>query len=251
VTQSAGQTWDPAAYGENARFVTDLGAPVLELLDPRPGERILDLGCGDGPLTQKIAAAGADVVGVDASAEMVEAAKARGLDARVVDAHNLPFDCTFDAVFSNAALHWMKRPDEVIAGVVRALKPGGRFVAEMGGHGCMAAVLTATLAVLAKRGIDGRPLIPWYFPTPDDYSARLERAGFEVTTMLHFPRATPLPGEMSAWLETFGKVFLDAVDNREQAKHEISELLAPSLRDDQGRWTADYVRLRFSAKLSA
>ncbi len=147
---------------------------MLELLDPKPGERILDLGCGDGVLTEKIVAAGAAVVGVDASAEMIDAARRRGLDARVGDGAQLGFAREFDAVFSNAALHWMKRdPDAVIAGVARALKPGGRFAGELGGHGCVAAITVALFAVLARRGASGSLESPWYFPTVADYRARL------------------------------------------------------------------------------
>src|SRR3954447_18573263 len=130
------QSWDPVRYAEHARFVSDLGMPVVDLLAPRPGERILDLGCGDGVLTEKLVAMGCQVVGADSSVELIKAAKARGLDARVMDGQRLTFANEFDAVFSNAALHWMKRADEVIAGVWRALKPCGRFVAECGGHKC-------------------------------------------------------------------------------------------------------------------
>ena len=243
------QRWDPEAYDANARFVSDLGAGVVELLDPLPGERILDLGCGDGALTLSLIEAGAEVVGVDGSPEMVAAARAAGVDAHVVDAHSLDFADEFDAVFSNAALHWMTRPDEVIAGVARALRDGGRFVGEMGGHGCVADVVTATLAVLERRGINGRALIPWYFPTPHDYSQRLERGGFEVREMLHFPRPTPLPGDVTGWLETFGGPFLSEVDDPAEAGAEIAELLRPSLCDEHGNWTVDYVRLRFAAEL--
>src|SRR5262249_34503051 len=141
------QTWNAERYSQHAHFVPALGQPVLELLKPLTDERILDLACGDGVLTEKIAASGAMVVGVDAAAEMVKAAKNRGLDARIMDGATLSFNGEFDAVFSNAALHWMKSdPDAVIAGVRRALKPGGRFVAEMGGHGCIAAVTVAIVA---------------------------------------------------------------------------------------------------------
>jgi trans-aconitate methyltransferase len=245
------QQWDPEAYDANARFVSDLGAGVVELLDPLPGERILDLGCGDGALTKVLIETGADVVGVDGSPEMVASARAAGVDANVVDGHALPFDCEFDAVFSNAALHWMTRPDEVIAGVARALKPGGRFVAEMGGHGCVAAVVTALLAVLERRGINGKALIPWYFPTPDDYRVRLERGGFEVDTMLHFPRPTPLPGDVIDWLDVFAGPFLGEVDDPAEAKAEVAELLRPSLCDERGNWTVDYVRLRVAAQLTS
>ena len=243
------QRWDPDAYDVNARFVSDLGAGVVELLDPLPGERILDLGCGDGALTQRLLEAGAEVVGIDGSAEMIAAARAAGIDAHVVDGHVLGFDAEFDAVFSNAALHWMTRPDEVIAGVARALKPGGRFVGEMGGHGCVAAVVTALLAVLERRGINGKALIPWYFPTPDDYRARLERGGFDVETMLHFPRPTPLPGDVTGWLETFAGPFMSEVADPPEVRAEVAELLRPSLCDEHGNWTVDYVRLRFAAEL--
>ena len=146
------QSWKADRYAEHAHFVPALGQPVLDLLKPQTGERILDLGCGDGVLTEKIAAAGASVVGVDASEDMVAAARKRGLDARVVDGARLDFAGEFDAVFSNAALHWMKQdPDAVIAGVERALKPGGRFVGEMGGHGCVAAITVAMIAVLERQ----------------------------------------------------------------------------------------------------
>lgn len=242
------QTWDPDTYATNARFVSDLGLGVVELLDPQPGERILDLGCGDGALTKVLIERGAEVVGVDGSEDMVRGALQAGIDAHVADGEALAFANEFDAVFSNAALHWMTRPDDVIAGVARSLKPSGRYVGEMGGHGCVAAVVTALLAVLDRRGIDGKARIPWYFPTPDDYTARLERAGFSVDGMHHFPRPTPLPGHMTAWLDTFANPFLDGIDDPDEVKAEAAELLRPSLCDEQGRWTADYVRLRFAAR---
>jgi len=174
------QDWKADRYAQHAHFVPALGAPVLELLKPQLGERILDLACGDGVLTEKIAAAGTIVVGIDAAADMIAAATKRGLDARVMEGGKLQFSEEFDAVFSNAALHWMKQDrDAVIAGVYRALKPGGRFVAEMGGHGCVAAITIALLAVLERHGIkDGAAMIPWYFPTVNDYRARLERESF-------------------------------------------------------------------------
>ena len=140
---SSSQSWDPERYAQNARFVADLGMPVLELLDPQPGERILDLGCGDGALTAKLVDMGCSVIGVDSSAEQIEAACRLGLEAYAMDGHGLTYENEFDAVFSNAALHWMGHPDEVIAGVRRALKPRGRFVAECGGHGCVHTIVTA------------------------------------------------------------------------------------------------------------
>lgn len=243
------QTWDPATYAANARFVSDLGAGVVDLLDPRPDERILDLGCGDGALSLEIASRGASVIGVDASRSMVRAAVAAGVDARAEDGHMLAFLDEFDAVFSNAALHWMRRPDDVIAGVARALKPDGRFVGEMGGHGCVASVVTALVAALTRRGIDGASRIPWYFPTPEDYATRLERHGFVVREMMHFPRPTPLPGDITGWLETFAGPFVDGLTSPQAVMTEVRDLLRPSLCDDRGRWTVDYVRLRFRAEL--
>ncbi len=246
------QDWNSSRYAQNARFVSDLGQPVLELLNPQSGERILDLGCGDGALTDKLVAAGAQVVGIDGSADMVDAAGKRGLDARVMDAYQLSFSNEFDAVFSNAALHWMKLdPDTVIQGVRRALKPGGRFAAEMGGHGCVAAIVVALCATLEKRGI-AQPAssIPWYFPTVDDYRSRLARAGLKTEYIALIPRPTPLPTGMRGWLETFAIPFTSILPKSERAEFldEVTERLRPALCDEQGRWTADYVRLRFLAR---
>src|SRR5579871_414148 len=161
MLMASSQNWDPQTYARNARFVSDLAAPVVELLAPRPRERILDLGCGDGVLTAKLAALGCEMVGVDSSAAQVEAARGLGIDARVMDGERLEFDAEFDAVFSNAALHWMRRRDVVIAGVWRALRPGGRFVAEMGGFGCVAKIKNALIDALRRRGLDGEALNPW------------------------------------------------------------------------------------------
>ncbi len=247
------QDWQADRYQVNAGFVAVLGTPVLELLNPQPGGRVLDLGCGDGVLTEKLVAAGCSVVGVDAGPDMIAAARAKGLDAHVVDGHALSFDGEFDAVFSNAALHWMQRPQEVIAGVHRALKPGGRFVAEFGGHGNVAAIRTAMIAVLGQRGIDGAEFDPWYFPTPGEYSGLLEAAGFTVHSVELIPRPTPLPTDVGGWLDTFADSFFAAVPptDRAEVKGQVMDLLRPVLCDSEGQWTADYVRLRFSASRSA
>ena len=243
------QSWSPERYHQHARFVSDLGMPVVDLLAPRAGERILDVGCGDGALTAKLVALGCTVVGVDASPEQVAGARARGLDCRVASGEELPFANAFDAVFSNAALHWMRRPDAVIAGVRRALKPGGRFVAEMGGHGCVAAIVAALGAALARRGIDAPVYNPWFFPTADDYRGRLEHHGFSVDSIALFPRPTPLPGDVTGWLETFAESFTVALpaDERPAFLAEVRDALRPQLADASGKWTADYVRLRFAA----
>ena len=250
----AGQSWSAESYARNARFVADLGSPVLDLLAPRPGERILDLGCGDGALTERIAAAGAQVVGCDASPELVAAAAARGLTVRHADGHALPFAGEFDAVFTNAALHWMSGdPGAVVAGVHRALRPGGRFVGEFGGHGNVAAVVTALLAALDRRGADAAAATPWYFPTADEYRALLQAHGFTVDSIALLPRPTPLPTGMAGWLETFAAPFMQHLpeSDRGPALAETERLLAPSLRDAGGAWTADYVRLRFAARLDS
>jgi trans-aconitate methyltransferase len=244
------QTWDPERYARNARFVSDLGMPVVELLAPRPGERILDLGCGDGVLTKKLVEMGCEVVGVDGSASQIESAKRLGLDARVMDAQRLEFDSEFDAVFSNAALHWMRQPDAVIAGVWGALKPGGRFVAECGGHGCIAKIESALKVALGCRGLAGAAANPWYFPTTEDYRERLESRGFKVDYIALIPRPTPLPGDISDWLETFCESFLSLLPEGERDGYfeEVRDALRPELCDSQGQWTADNVRLRFSAR---
>lgn len=243
------QSWDPDRYARVARFVADLGMPVVDLLAPKPGERILDLGCGDGALTKKLADMGVLVVGVDSSAEQIAVAQRLGLDARVVDGENLRLPPAFDAVFSNAALHWMKKPDAVIAGVWRALKPGGRFVGEMGGAGNVAACRAALTAAVARRGIDPAPLNPWYFPTAEEYADKLRAAGFTVRHIEVFPRPTPLPTRLADWFDTFGEAFLAAVPPSERAavKAEAEAAAAPMLKKPDGSWFADYVRLRFAA----
>lgn len=244
------QHWDPDRYQRHAGFVPVLGAPVLELLAPQPGEHILDLGCGDGALTERLVAAGARVIGVDASAEQIAAARARGLDARVMNGEALTFVGGFDAVFSNAALHWMKQADAVIDGVWRALEPGGRFVAEMGGAGNVAAIMAALVTALDRRGQDGANAVPWFFPTPDDYRGRLERRGFRVRSIGLIERPTPLPGAMAGWLETFAESFIRRLPEPNRAGYiaEVEAALASRLRDAQGVWSADYVRLRFAAE---
>lgn len=240
------QNWNADVYARNARFVSDLGQPALELLAAQPGERILDLGCGDGALTARLGEI-ATVVGVDASEDMIAAARARGLDARVVDAQQLDFCEEFDGVFTNAALHWMLRTDDVLLGVARSLRPGGRFVGEFGGHGCVAAICTAIHAVLSHRGVAYS--LPWYFPTKDDFRARLERQGFRVSYIELIPRPTPLAAGIEGWLETFAQPFLGALEkaDRKAAIGEIADLLRPSLCDSAGNWTADYMRIRFAA----
>ncbi|MAS44538.1 MAG: SAM-dependent methyltransferase [Rhodobacteraceae bacterium] len=252
TAEPAADHWSAAGYASTARFVSDLGAPVVALLDPAAGERILDLGCGDGALTESLVAAGAQVTGYDASPDMVAAARARGLDAQVGDGHALPFDGAFDAVFSNAALHWMTDPDAVLAGVARALRPGGRFVAEQGGMGNVAAIRTALIAVLAEEGVETTLHEIWSFPSPAEQTARLEAAGFVVERIELIPRPTPVAAGMEAWLATLAAPALALLPEarRAPARARAAALARPALCDAGGRWTADYVRLRFRARLA-
>lgn len=228
------QTWNPERYARNARFVADLGMPVVELLAARQGECILDLGCGDGVLTLKLAAKGCHVIGVDGSMEQVSAACKLGLDCRVMDGESLSFQNEFDAV---------------IAGVARALRSGGRFVAEFEGHGCCAKIKLALVSALGRRGLDGEAAVPWYFPTVEEYSSHLVKGGFAISYIALIPRPTPLPGKLTDWLETFAESFTAKLPPADRAAYiaEVQETLRPQLCDAAGKWTADYVRLRFSA----
>lgn len=243
------QDWDPATYARNASFVADLGEPLLDLLAPCPGERILDLGCGDGRLTARLAARGVDVVGIDASPELVAAARRLGLDARVMNGHDLDFASEFEAVLSNAALHWMRDPDSVLRGVWRALKPGGRVVAEMGGAGNVARIVAAIGRAQARRGHAAGSGNPWYFPSVEQYRAKLEGQGFTVADISLFDRPTYLPGDISGWLDTFAESFLAVLPaaERRAARDEVVAELRPLMADGYGVWMADYVRLRFVA----
>lgn len=245
------QTWDAALYAGPGRFVAVLAESLVGALNPQAGERILDLGCGDGFLTRRIAESGATVVGVDSSPEMVAAAREQGVDARCVSADSLPFDQEFDAVFSNAALHWMSDQDAVLQGVRRALKPGGRVVAECGGQGNIAAIRVALLAVLTAYGIPAERIEHNYFFGAAEYIARLESHGFLVGDITVTPRPTRLPSGMVAWLETFRRSVLELLpqEKRAGAVEQIVTLLKPVLCDREGHWTADYVRLRFLARL--
>lgn len=246
-----GQTWNPDAYAANGRFVATLASDVVELLAPLPGEHILDIGCGDGALTEQLAATGADVIGVDNSPSMLEAARNRGLHVELHSADSLPYQQEFDAVFSNAALHWLpaEKHPAVLAGVHRALRPGGRFVAEMGGQGNIAAIRTALSAVLDDYGVNTESAAASFYPALAVYRRLLEKAGFAVDSIELIPRPTFLPNGMEAWLNTFRNGVLDRLSttDRTTVLTRTVTLLEPILRDHDGNWVADYVRLRFHA----
>ena len=245
------QTWDSRAYQQNGAFVHGLAGGVVEWLALQPGERILDLGCGDGRLTLKLMQTGAQVRGFDASPQMAAAARSLGIEVDEGSAERLPYpDAAFDAVFSNAVLHWIREQDAMLAEVRRVLAPGGRFVAEMGGFGNIAAIRVALAAVVARHGHTGLEDNINYYPTPAEYKRRLASSGFQVRRIELIPRPTALgEGGMDGWIRTFRRGLLETLPEalRDRAVAEAVELLAPALRDGEGNWTADYVRLRFIA----
>ncbi len=243
------QTWDPKRYASIAGFVPALGTPLIELLAPRAGERILDLGCGDGSLSAGIAARGCTVVGIDNSVAQVEAARARGLDARVADGQALTFDGEFDGVFTNAALHWMPRQDLVLDAASRALRPGGRFVGELGARGNVARIVEALGEALAAIGVDATPCNPWTFPAGADFRRSLQMSGFDVQVLDVFERPTRFERELADWLTLMAQPFVNAAppDARASVIASVTERLRPVLFRD-GAWQLDYVRLRFAAR---
>jgi len=246
-------SWDAEQYEGKHSFVWRLGAGVVELLAPQPGERILDLGCGTGQLTAEIAKHGAHVIGLDNSANMIGQARQNYPDLTFVlgDAVSFRFEAPLDAVFSNAALHWVKNADPAADSIARALRPGGRFVAEFGGSGNTRSILNALRAVL---GTEANARCPWYYPSIGEYASVLERHGLQVRRAELFDRPTPLEGEtgMEDWLRMFcGKFFEDMPAAGVSAKmREVVELLRPE-RFGDGVWTVDYRRLRVVALKAA
>jgi len=249
---TAKHTWNTELYEARHAFVWQMGQGILDLLQPRPGERILDVGCGTGQLAERIAQAGADVLGFDASPDMIGQARQNypNLKFALGDAAALAFEAEFDAVFSNAALHWIIDQSGVASGIFRSLKPGGRFVAEFGGKGNIG-LIEAALRKVLPRYLAGRLLlVKTHFPSLAEYAGILEASGFEVTLAQLFDRPTPLEGEqgMQNWLRQFSWYNFEvlAPGQREQALAEVVEVLRPSLYRD-GVWTADYRRLRIVA----
>jgi trans-aconitate methyltransferase len=246
--------WDATHYDNKLSFVSALGKSMLELLAPQSGERILDVGCGTGDLASEIAAAGAEPVGIDLSAEMIERARQKYPSIRFDVANAETFRTTerYDAVFSNAALHWMKRPADVIESIWLALRPGGRFVAEFGGKGNVEGIVEAIAKVLHGKGILAEERNPWYFPSIGEYSALLEKQGFRVVIAIHFDRPTPLgDGErgLENWLDAFaGNFFYDLSEaEKRKAYQEIADILKPRMYAENG-WIADYSRIRVVAR---
>ena len=243
------QNWSAPEYTRHASFVSSMAGDVLSLLNPQQGEEVLDLGCGDGELGTYIQEQGCSVIGIDASASMVASAKSRGLVALQVDGHDLAFNNQFDAVFSNAALHWLLQPEKVIGGVHRALKQKGRFVAEMGGAGNIAMLLSAMVEVFNANPDFGAFKNPWYFPSVKAYQSLLENAGFGVESIELIPRPTPLASGLDKWLEIFADSIVGQLNGEQKSRFytEVKAKLKADLYNEQEAWVADYVRLRFKA----
>jgi len=233
--------WNAADYAKIGGFVAELGGAALDLLDPKPGERILDVGCGEGTLTKKIVESGATVLGIDNSPEMIAAARANGIDAVLMAAEDLPFSSEFDAAFSNATLHWVLEKEQAARAIFRALKSGSRFAGEMGGEGNLNTLREALDEELIIRGY-GPPVEAsnWY-ASPDDFAAVYEAAGFcEIDARL-IERPTPIEHGVAAWVTTFRKGWLDRAGVPEDERADIGAAVA----DRFGSNVADYVRLRF------
>lgn len=242
-----GHAWDAQDYAIDAGFRPAVGSAVVRLLDARCGERILDLGCGDGVLGTELALGGAQVTGIDVSPAMVVAARARGLDAQLMDGHALAFDGMFDAVFSNAALHWMQEPDRVLAGVRRALKPGGRFVAEFGAEGHMATLIGAVQSARVAHG-QGESPFGWYFPSAAAYTDRLRQHGFHVQYIETVQCPALLPAGVAGWLAGAGAPLLADLDATaaERVRAATRALLEPAATG--GPDCGHDVRLRLLAR---
>lgn len=243
--------WDAKLYDDRHTFVWQAGASLVELLAPRPGEHVLDVGCGTGHLTAQIAAAGADVTGIDASQAMIDQARAAypGLDFRTADVRDFRPDRPYDAVFSNAVLHWVRPPEAAVRTMHDALRAGGRLVVEFGGRGNVAAIVAA----IGRPAADLFPSIrlpDWYFPGVAEYSGLLEAAGLEVRSALLFDRPTPLQGPdgLRGWVQMFAADTVAAIapERREEFFLRMEDDLRPQLFHD-GQWVADYRRLRVMA----
>jgi trans-aconitate methyltransferase len=229
--------WDAERYQSRHAYIWQFGEALIELLAPRPGERIVDLGCGPGHLTAKIAESGAEVIGVDASAKMIAQALENfpSLDFRLGDATDFKISAPVDAVFSNAMLHWVQDQKAAIECIWRALKPGGRLVAEMGGKGNVETIVRAAKA-MNPAGVN-----PWFYPSVAEYAALLEAQGFEVRLAMLFDRPTKIESEtgMEDWLVTFGSSLT-------RDPRALAERLRPEMFRDAA-WWIDHRRLRIVA----
>ena len=233
--------WDAADYARVGGFVAELGGAALDLLDPQPGERILDVGCGEGTLTRKILERGATVLGVDNSPEMIAAARENGVDAVQLAAEDMQFFAEFDAAFSNAALHWVLHKEQAARAVYRALKPGGRFAGEMGGEGNLRKLRESLDEELIIRGYVPPLEVSNWYASPEEFAAIYEAVGFREIDARLIERPTKVEHGIAAWVATFRKGWLDRAQVPESERAEIAAAVA----DRVGSNIADYVRLRF------
>jgi len=241
-------TWNANKYTKHADFVSVLGLPVVELLNPKAEEHILDLGCGDGTLAVEIEKYGSKVIAVDLSIDMVEKAKEKGLDAYVMNVTDLPYVGVFDAVFSNAVLHWVKERELAVKNIHQVLKPNGRFVAEFGGYGNIEHIVQAMNIVFGRHLEYGKLDNPWHFPTVEEYTALLEVQGFEIRYIERTNRPTSID-DIANWLSVFtnGATEHLTLEQKEQFRHEVREILKEKIYSEEEGWVADYVRLRVEA----
>lgn len=240
--------WNAKKYNKHADFVSALGMPVVDLLNPQEQEYILDLGCGDGTLGVELEKLGAKVLAVDLSADMVAKSKEKGLDAYVMSATELPYKEEFDAVFSNAVLHWVKDARLAVEHVYDALKNEGRFVAEFGGHGNIEQIRLAMKEVFETKEEYGAFNDPWFFPSEETYRNILEEQGFEVKYIEIIPRPTPID-DIANWLDVFVNGIIGHLTNEQQItfKKEVREILKEKIYSQEEGWVADYVRIRVEA----
>lgn len=245
--------WDATLYDKQHHFVSDYGADVLQWLNPRPGEDILDVGCGTGQLAAQIAASGAEVFGIDGSADMIATAKANygSIGFEVVDAAQLPYQALFDAIFSNATFHWIENQSALTEGLFNSLKPGGRLVAEFGGKGNVKSITDAITTAAEQLGLANKVISNfWFFPSISVYTTLLESKGFEVEQVWLFDRPTKLNGEngMHDWINQFAQQAFKNLTNEEtnSLRNLAVEILKPN-HFKNGEWLADYKRLRVKA----
>lgn len=243
------QNWNASEYVKHASFVPTMANDVVALLNPQEGEAILDVGCGDGELTRLLQEKGCSVIGIDSSPSMIEMAKNRGIKAYVIDGHNIAYQNRFDAIFSNAALHWLTQPEKVVKGAYLALKENGRFVAELGGKGNIAALLRAMQEVFEENAEFGEFHMPWFFPSVKEYKGLLEQAGFHVKYIELIARPTPLKSGVEKWLEIFAAGIINHLSREQKTTflRSVKGKLLSVLYTEQNGWVADYVRLRFEA----
>ena len=241
--------WNANNYKNHASFVSDLAIDLVELLNPKEDEEILDLGCGDGTLSLEIIKSKAKVIAVDLSSDMVKKAQSKGIEAYKMDVTNLPYENKFDAVFSNAVLHWVKDKNKAIVNIHKVLKSKGRFISEFGGFGNLNPIINAMQEVFNKNKSYGEFISPWYFPSDEEYKKLLEQNGFEVKSIKLTQRPTPID-DISNWLDIFANGIISHLskDNQIKFNEEVRNILKSKICDKNNNWIVPYVRIRLEAR---